>query len=342
MVGSPVESFITHSNYIRAFSTLVGADIQASPYQIYRDISNRIVQSGCLASRSSNAFDDNAVFSSLKNAWGTELLIDMGKHFVDDPELCRLSNNWSIVQLYYVLYHATQAVALAKGFLRPTSHPKTLRFFHSFWASRNICLEPWTISYDSQGSHNIPSHITVDDTIHQWSHCSSDTAWSLACKALKTTRDDKLEEAFKKARANKKQEKLKILRQKLSEKINQGKARSILPKVPLPRFTPNEKLYIEGRESPTTIIDYFYRLRIKTNYVESSMFTDGCKNDDSAIQVRDDLIIVAGSFLLLAELTISKILGSTIFNNWINNWTRNNVPSNVTSGIKYRLKIHTE
>lgn len=340
MAESPVNSLKTHSNYIRAFASLVCSDIQPIPNQIYHHISDRILQSGCLPSAPMKKANNTGVLSSLKNAWGTELLIDMGKLYVNEPELCKLSNNWNVVQLYYVLYHVTQAVVLAKGFPRPIRHSKIQNHFFDLWAGRNKCLEPWTLSFDSQGARNIPSHINVDDTKHQWTYCSPDNAWNLACKALKTTRNEKLEESRKNAREEKRRAKRKLRSQKLANQNVKIRGNKILPIIPLPRLTPDEKLAINKNALPTTMIDYFWRLRIKTNYKDSAMFTDGCIDNNLALQIRNDLSILASSTLLLAELTIGNLLGSNTFNNWINDWADTNVPSNVISGIRHRLTLY--
>jgi len=334
MTNSQVESFRTHSNYIRAFATLVGEDSQ--------QFAHKIEQSGCLTKGTKTTIDSQQVLSSLRNAWGTELLINMGKHFVHESELVKLSNNWSTVQAYYVLYHSTQAVAVAKDYVRPPNHPRTQSLFHNLWAARNLCLEPWTLAYGFDGPQNIPSNITVDDDIHNWSLCSPASAWSLACKALKTTREDKLDKSYRKAREKKRVEKRKFLKQQQAERIEIGKRPKIIRNVPLPQLTPEEKQLVDHKEPPTAIIDYLYRLRIKTNYVDSGMFTDGPENDYESIQVRDDLNIIAGGNLLLAELTVSNIVSHDVFFGWINDWIRANVPNHPASAIRNRLQIHKQ
>jgi hypothetical protein len=40
-------------------------------------------------------------------------------------EVVRVSNNWNVVQAYYALYHAMQAILVARGYDRPDSHSKT-------------------------------------------------------------------------------------------------------------------------------------------------------------------------------------------------------------------------
>ena len=107
MVSNPKISFKTHSNYIRAFATLVGLESQSFPDTIYRALTQKVLLSGCLPTHQKADVDESLVHSSLSNAWGTELLIDMGREFINEPELVKLSNNWSIVQTHYILYHLT-------------------------------------------------------------------------------------------------------------------------------------------------------------------------------------------------------------------------------------------
>lgn len=342
MTKNQVESFRTHSNYIRAFATLVGAEIPYPPGLKYLELAQKIDHSGCLTGRPKSTIDHQQVLSSLKNAWGTESLINMGSRFVEESELVKISNNWSVVQVYYVLYHSTQAVAVAKGFVRPDSHPKTQRLFCNLWADRNLCLEPWTLACDFNGMRNIPLHITMDDDIHNWALCSPGSAWSLACLALKTTRDDHLDKSTEEARKRKGVEKRKFLRQQEAKRIKLGKSPRMRPNVSLPRLTPEEKLVVDEEESPTTIIDYFYRLRIKTNYIDSSMFTDGPENDQQSIQVRDDLNIIVSGNLLLAELAVRNIVSHDVFFKWINDWVRTNAPNYPTSAIRDRLQIYNQ
>lgn len=334
MTNSQVESFRTHSNYIRAFATLIGTDNKQSAHKIER--------SGCLTKSGKTSTDYQQVLSSLKNAWGTELLINMGKHFVNESELVKLSNNWSTVQAYYVLYHSTQAVAVAKGYSRPLNHPRTQSMFYNLWANRNLCLEPWTLAYGCNGARNIPSHVKVDDNIHNWSLCSPSSAWSLVCKALKTTREDNLDKSFKNAREKKRSEKRKLLKQQQAKRLELGRKPKTIRSVSLPQLTLEEKRSLDQKEPPTTIIDYLYRLRIKTNYVDSGMFTDGPENDPVSFQVRDDLNTIAGGVLLLAELTVSNIVSHNVFFGWINDWVRTNVPNDPVSAIRNRLPIHQQ
>ena len=340
MASNPIESFKTHSNYIRAFATLIGSDTRVASVPSYAALARKAIESGCLPNGPKFPVDSDQVLTSLRNAWGTECLMNMGAHFIDEPELTSLSNNWSAVQTYYVLYHSTQALAVAKGYKRQTSHSKTQRTFHSLWADRNTCLEPWTLSYGADGVRNIPGDINLDDGIHSWTSCTSDTAWSLACKALRTTRDEKFPYALDNARNKKKTEKLRILQQETTARVKQGKRPKKTPSLTRVTLSRTEKLQVHQKLPPTTIIDYLYRLRIRSNYVDSNMFTDGPQNDSASPQVRDDFNTIAGGSLLIVELAVGNIVGHDLLLNCMKEWVSTNASNYDILAICHRLQTY--
>ncbi len=84
-------------------------------------------------------------------------------------------------------------------------------------------------------------------------------------------------------------------------------------------------------------MDYLYRLRIKTNYEDSNMFTDGPDDKGSSISVRNALCIIAGGTLFLHELSISNLVGKPTFIRWAQNWAEKNLPADA-GGLAKRLK----
>ena len=81
-----IGAFKTHANYLRAFAHLSYSGFE-SRHHAYRAIVDR-----------------RQVRASLENAWSTELLLTLGAHVFRDEEVIRLSNNWNVVQAYYVVY----------------------------------------------------------------------------------------------------------------------------------------------------------------------------------------------------------------------------------------------
>ncbi len=105
-------------------------------------LASRVSASPSMATTLPESIDEDQVRRSLANAWGTELLLALSSRYATDDEFVRLANNWAVIQAYYVVYHATQALAVAKGFPRPDSHPKTQNQYLSFWVPRPLDLTP--------------------------------------------------------------------------------------------------------------------------------------------------------------------------------------------------------
>ncbi|NTV47746.1 MAG: hypothetical protein HGB11_14790 [Chlorobiales bacterium] len=297
----------------------------------------RIEASGVLPKNRLNNYDVDQLCRSLHNAWGTESLLLATKNFITDDELVRLSNNWSCVQTYYVFYHCTQAYAIARGYKRPENHPKTQTIFYDTWTQKNISLPPWSLCTVFEESTNIPSGVEINIDIHAWSSVNSHTAWDIAAKSLCTTRRDELKERLLNRRKCKQQENKRAWEDEEKQRIISGKRARNMPNFPLPKLTQIEKVNIDKKLRPYTIMDYLYRLRIKTNYVDSNMFTDGPEDEVSSRNVQKYLYRLDSATMLLHELCISRITGPQDFKKWMSAWISKNVPSGMKSEISARM-----
>lgn len=333
--------FRTHANYLCAFSQLVFREtfsFRPKREEHWYELRERIQKSGALPMPTGNAIDQDRVKKFLNAAWGTEALLLMGKRFVNEEELLRLSNNWSIIQTYYILYHCTQALHVAKGQKCLTNHSSIQKTFHNLWASRSIVLGPWSLAYSEAGPINVPDGVQLNDNVHNWNSCDGDNAWNIAIKALRTTREREFPKKEKQKREDKRHKKKVEWKTEEDQRIASGKHFRQKPAFPLPRLTKNEKTEVHAGLRPYTLIDYLYRLRIKTNYDDSSMFTDGPDDNDSSWQVRDHLCKIAGGSLLLHELSVMKLIGRDKFLGWAKKWESENLPDSA-GGIKSRLEL---
>ena len=265
MARKSKEVFRTHANYIRAFALLTRVPAAASKSDLYDSLLARAKNSGCLTAAPKNQIDLSQVQGSIKNAWGTELLMMLGVCLIREEELINLSNNWNVVQTYYIIYHATQSLAAAKGFPRPESHSKTQNLFFSLWGGRSLCMEPWTLAVGSTGPLNFPSNVDVDLDIHSWSTCNDRSSWNLACKALRTTRKDEVISKTRDVRESRRRNNRKAWQAEEDIRRNRGLKPKTQPQFPLPRLLPVEKEKVDKGVRPFSMIDYLYRLRIKTN-----------------------------------------------------------------------------
>jgi hypothetical protein len=58
-----------------------------------------------------------------------------------------------------------------------------------------------------------------------------------------------------------------------------------------------------------TYLDYQYRLRIRSNYEDSTMFTDGWENDTQSTLVRSSISYLTSACLLVSEMLIKDLVG---------------------------------
>lgn len=327
MVTPEEGSFLTHANYLRAIASEAGRSLLSTDAKALGALAGRISVLPSMKDTKPSTVDVGQVRKSLANAWGTELLLALSGRYAVDDEVTRLANNWAVVQTYYVVYHATQALAVAKGFPRPDSHPKTQNQFISFWVQRPLDLSPWTLGAKAGGWSNCPSGKTIDKVVHPWSGCSPATQLSLTAKAYRTTRQDKIAQATQDMRQRKKRDRRRAWIAEEGARLQQNRKPRREPSWRTPQLTASEKQTVDSKVPPYGLIQYLYRLRIKTNYVDSAMFTDGPSDEASSATVHSDLRYIASATLLLHELHIEHLVGPSRVRKWVDDWLATNAPS---------------
>lgn len=339
MPQDPENSFKTHKNYLRSFAHMAGFSIKATSKKppLARLASDFIALSGYKSIQGATSPNLDQVRASLVNAWGTELLMWLGSKVATESELAGLTNNWGVVQAYYAIYHATQALAVAGGAARPNTHPKTQNIFVSSWVESSMKMPPWSLAVGADGPSNVPGDKLLDKSIHSWSACTDETCWSLCCKALRTTRKEHLPDALHKARQKKRVENKKAWVKEEADRIAQGKAPRVQPKFPLPQLTVTEKVLAIKSVRPHTMMDYLYRLRVKANYEDAQMFIEGPASEQDSREVNGDLRRIVASTMLVHELRIKQLVGKGLVEKFAKDWSAANVPSGENIGLAMRL-----
>ncbi|MBJ7353765.1 MAG: hypothetical protein JHC98_02985 [Thermoleophilaceae bacterium] len=279
--------------------------------------------------------DPDAVQRSLANAWGAELMLGFGSPLDLEDELVRLMNNWGVVQTYYSVYHAFQALLLAQRRARPQNHPSTQTQFAAQWTDRSLDLPPFSSAVGPNGFINDGlAPRSVDLNIQSWTTCEPLTCWSLVGKALRTTREKKLYESEQAFRHRARIQIKKAWNAKERERLSQSRKPRVQPSFPLPRMTKAERLAHEQKFRQFTLIDYLYRLRIRANYQDALMFTDGPTSADESARVRANLIALTASTMLVHEIHIGALVGKQTFMRWIDDWVGRNDPQELTLGLR--------
>jgi hypothetical protein len=339
-------SFLTHANYLRAFSMLCRAPYTPKALlevpQWTRDLP--------ALKRAMDAIDRldapglprpvaDEVENSLRNGWGTELMLVLSGTIGAEDELLRLMNNWAVVQSYYCCYHALQGLLAARGEIRPEDHARTQGQFVSLWITPKLALPPWSFGAGPQGWCNLLDEAEVDDTISTWRTPDRFTCWSLAGKALRTSRDLRVVERQRAAREGKRKANKKQFEAEEEQRLSEGKRRRKAPVLSLPRLTAEEKRAAEGKVRAYSLMDYLYRLRIKTNYEEPRMFTLGPKDRDASLFVYGAIVAITECTMLAHELRVQRLVGQKTLLTWVDSWLARSASAAEGLGLSRRRDL---
>ena len=331
--------FLSRKSYAEAFALIGGKSLGTRNLTALTRVGTAAAAAG-ITDPAPTGLDRAQVHKSLINAWSTEVLLALPGQWADEEdEFIRLANTWGVVQAYYVGYHATQALVVAKGMNRPTNHQKTQQQYATLWADRPLGLSPWTFGAAHDGWRNLPPGETIDSAIHPWSACTDQSAWSLVAKALGSTR----EAAVKESRSNKRdagrRARRKVWQDAEDARLEAGKRARPMPPIPRPRLSAVEKSECNRRVRTYTLLDYFYRLRIGANYDEAAVFTDGPTNDSDSTLLHHRVTFLAAGMSLLAELRIRDLVGTTRFRSWADTFIGTSIPAGYDVGIAQRRPL---
>jgi len=332
--------FNTHANYLRAFAFLAGyrpstisqttQPLKDALAELHARINTSQACREQKASRDRNV-DLGQVRASLINAWGSEAILQITGTYATQGELLGLANNWGVVQLYYACYHVMHALLVAKATPRPDNHSKTQKQYISFWVDRSMQFAPWTLGYGYEGLRNGLTIRLINDGIDPRSPCTEDTCWDLAGKALRTTRTDAVNNALKTLRRER--------TKKQQRNQNMGNPIDQQPTTRTLRLTAKEKDKVDQDVRCHGLIDYLYRLRIRSNYHDATMFTHGPSSSEASQQVHADLCAIASLTMFVHEMRVASIVGHRQLHEWASDWLSTNRMGETEIGLALRLNL---
>jgi hypothetical protein len=204
--------------------------------------------------------------------------------------------------------------------------------FLDLWGKLPVQFAPWSLSVGPNGHR--PATVRVEP-LHVWTTVTRETCWSIACKALHTTRADAIRERRASAREEKRKELRRLWTANRAGRLAGPPKRE--PRFPLPHLTSEEKLTLDTTTRPYTLLDYLYRLRIRTNYVDSAMFTDGPEDPSESVSVRVALLNIVSTSLHVTERLLSTAPdGKHALGEWAERWCAANVPADMPFGVSQR------
>ncbi len=276
------KAFAVHKNYVSAISSYIFNAWGTPPTHIEDLLKTQQALSGYSKMQAKTPPSPIDVHRCLTISWASELQLQLGAAV--DPVTLRYSNVWAPVHAYYAIYMSLQAWFAMNGMLHLTDdHTSSLRTIANMVASRSLFPAPWNVTctgcpqLGTVSFHNAPPDAECGGDIEVLSRPVASTFWPRYGKMLETTRRRRLERNFgewKKSRGR------KAMKQA-------------------------EKLQVEKNLPPTTMFDFFWRLRVRANYRDVSSFLTWNVDDLEQQEFSEGLTnVVEATCALLQSLVV--------------------------------------
>lgn len=215
-------------------------------------------------------------------AWASETQFRLSH--LADSSLLQYSNAWAPVHAYYAVYMSLQAWLACMGEDQVDSHTAALNVVANFVARRSLFPRPWSVTctgcphLKENEFHGLPGGVQIDPNVELLANPTLDTFWSRYAKLLEKTRERRLE-------------------RNLDEWKRRNRRKNTRA---------DEKRQVAAALLPTTIFDFFWRLRVRSNYRDVRSFLTTAVDGWWQEEFRDSLeILMEGTMLLLESLVVA-------------------------------------
>ena len=277
-LGRPITEtdikFDVYRNYLKLISQFI-----KEKHNTQEDFVNFLWQNIDLKELS--GIDEKIMKRFLYIGWNTEFLSTLNDK--KEVEFLKINNHWKPIQSYYAIYSIGEAVSFLIDKSLKESHRGCLNKLDSFLVER-IKIEPWCFAYSGTLSDGfMPKNFPLDvKVISDLQRLDVEPA-NMIATCLKAEHRN----IIKKFEPKKLSETEKSLGQK-------------------------KKLKKEYNPGYTTILDFLYRLRIKSNYKDVEIFITDAPDDDIK-GFSNDLSFIVFYTLILFEVIIIKRYGLNNF-----------------------------
>lgn len=215
----------------------------------------------------------------------------------ENKHLASTANLWLPVQAYYAIHGAGLAAMISLGQNEPKDH-RAFRAAFSEMASRFL-PEPFNAQcFNGPSKRDLIFKClkTTPEEVIAYS-CLSNPIYSdnLDCalgKCLSTTRNKFLEDQFDKARH--------------TGVAKKGKRRNLSAK---------EKQDISTKLHATSLVDFLYRMRVRSNYDDPDIYLYAHSQIDDAVRHYNDLVFLTQAIFSALSIILQKKLGKAAFEN---------------------------
>lgn len=273
-------------------------------------------------SSKANRLDD--VRKYLFNSWNTERLLNAPYELKSDGFFIKYANHWSPVLGYYSIFLCFQALFLAMGEDLVLEHRNFLNKISVLIKKKKLPFkQPWNLlctgccSCD-QEEFNFKVNKSDIKSLNLLADPRYFDSAAFFGKLLCTTRE--------------KEEEYKIKRWKKEGKIKRkdGKPKKV--------YSKEETLLACKDLGATSLFNFLYRLRIRSNYEDADIFFLGGRDEDDTKKYFDSLLLVTDDTLFFVESLLLEVVGKSQFSLFIESFENYTKP--YTSGILKRKNFH--
>ena len=321
-------SFRTHAACQSAFRALALGGRANSRQRNLPDLAHRALTAygtNIIARPPGTDFD--SVRACVHRAWGTETILCVTVELSPGADLTRLALAWGSVQIYYYAVLATLVACRPLG--RPQVQPRALvAGSHRTGRAPGVCQRLPQRAW-SRTEHECASMGRTS------ARRGVGSSWQGASFDQRRT----CQETMQKARDQKKRDRIRAWKDEEAKRLANSESPRKVPATPLPRLTPVEKQSAQRGVRPFTLLDYLFRLRIKANYIDVDVFSQGPETDHAAEAFALGMQDLVTTTLLVHELRLGKLLGPTWVLREANAWLAAHAGVPSWSGLSTRQGI---
>lgn len=237
----------------------------------------------------------------LRNAWSTEILLNLANTISTEVSLSKYACAWAPVQAYYAVYSGILAVSQLRKHLL-SEHRGTLNFASNLvqtfgWVPEVCCY--WCRGMNELGnlSYSPRTPLCLSPAFSNLrSPSTADEALALVLTCLKTTRYE-------------------YLGQRMADLRRQREKKSLRPAV-----TKAEKQTLDRNLPPTTLFDFLYRVRCRCNYQDTDLFIVGPETDGDSESFLNAITTVVNFALAFLETVVCAQIGNSEMESLIANY----------------------
>ncbi|OGM60229.1 hypothetical protein A2892_04265 [Candidatus Woesebacteria bacterium RIFCSPLOWO2_01_FULL_39_10b] len=311
--------FEVYTNYISGLSYLLNSSYKSIVDQLTNiDLKHTILQN--------NQANKSEVQKFLNNSWNSERILNSPKELNLDSSFVKFANHWSPVLAYYSIFLCFQSLFLSLGWEKIIEHRSFLDKVSSLINKKRLpFIYPWThlcwgCSYYKKEKFNFDVNLSEVNKFSPLTNPVFSNESVFIAKILRTTR--------------RKQEEYRELIWKRGGKVKNvdGSRKKI--------YRLKEKQMISDNIQKTSLFDFLYRLRIRSNYEDADIFFMGTRNQATVINYFRSLTNITNYSLFFIESLIASAIGVNNFIDIANTFIKSS--GNYNYGIARRIEKHID